>query len=67
MSASVTITHDNEYQATGQIVAAYVKQWQDGTARTAGLNPMGTLVDPERFLDDLVAAGFETISEPESA
>ena len=67
VSASVTITHDNEYQATGQIVAAYVKQWQDGTARTAGLNPMGTLVDPERFLDDLVAAGFETISEPERA
>jgi len=63
--ASVTISHPNEYEATGQIVAAFVNQWSDGTARTPGLHPMGALVDPERFLQALTAAGFETRAEPE--
>lgn len=66
-SASVTISHPDEYQATGQVVAAFVSQWSDGTARTAGLHPMGELVDPERFLRDLVTVGFETHAESKGA
>jgi len=60
---SVTVSHPNEYQATGLVVAAYVAQWSDGLgtpARAPGVHPMGMLVDPERFLKDLTAAGFAT-------
>ena len=49
-SRSVTVSHPNEYQATGQVVAAYMSQWIDGSARKPGIHAMGTLVEPERFL-----------------
>jgi hypothetical protein len=58
---SVTVSHPNEYEATGLAVAAYVSQWSDGpngAARTPGLHPMGTIVEPERVMQDLVARGF---------
>ena len=60
-SVSVTISHPNEYEATGLVVAAYASQWRDGPnarARTPGVHPMGTVVEPERFMQDLVARGF---------
>jgi len=63
--ASVTISHPNEYEATGQVVAALVNQWSDGKARAPGLHSMGALVDPEPFLQALAAVGFETRAEPE--
>ncbi|MDP9333763.1 MAG: saccharopine dehydrogenase NADP-binding domain-containing protein [Actinomycetota bacterium] len=58
---SVTVSHPNEYQATGLVLAAFVAQWVDGPAtpaRTPGLHPMGTIVEPERFMQDLAASGF---------
>ena len=39
---SVTVSHPNEYQATGLVVAAYVTQWSDGPgtpARTPAAGP----------------------------
>ena len=58
---SVTVSHPNEYQATGLAVAAFVAQWSDGPgtpARTPGLHPMGMIVEPERFMRDLISRGF---------
>lgn len=57
----VSIGHTNEYEATGQVVAAYVSQWSDPmcpSARTPGLHPMGMIVEPEPFLLDLRSRGF---------
>jgi hypothetical protein len=34
-------------------------QWSDGSARTPGIHAMGTLVEPERFLRDLAALGYQ--------
>lgn len=58
---SVRVSHANDYEATGLAVAAYVAQWSDGRdtpARTPGLHPVGMIVEPERFMRDLVARGF---------
>jgi hypothetical protein len=58
---SVTLNHQNEYQATGLVVAAFVEQWSDGPvapARTSGLHAMGIVVEPERFMRDLAVRGF---------
>jgi hypothetical protein len=57
----VSISHPNEYEATGQVVAAYISQWADPafpSARTPGLNPMGMIVEPEPFLLGLTSRGF---------
>jgi saccharopine dehydrogenase (NAD+, L-lysine-forming) len=57
----VSISHTNEYEATGLVVAAYISQWADPafpTARTSGLNPMGMIVEPEPFLLGLASRGF---------
>jgi hypothetical protein len=58
---SVTISHRNEYEATGVVVSALISQWSDGEGAPAlmpGVHPMGMIVEPERFLRDLTARGF---------
>ena len=58
---SATVSHPSEYQATGLVVGAVFSQWADGPdspARKPGMHPMGTVVDPERFMLDLAARGF---------
>jgi saccharopine dehydrogenase-like protein len=57
----VSISHTNEYEATGLVVATYISQWADPafpSARTPGLNPMGLIVEPEPFLLGLASRGF---------
>jgi saccharopine dehydrogenase (NAD+, L-lysine-forming) len=57
----VSISHGNEYEATGLVVATYISQWADPaypSARTPGLHPMGLIVEPEPFLLGLAARGF---------
>jgi Saccharopine dehydrogenase NADP binding domain len=57
----VSVSHTNEYEATGLVVAAYIEQWADSTfpsARTPGLHPMGMIVEPEPFLQGLASRNF---------
>lgn len=57
----VSISHTNEYEATGLVVATYLSQWADPTcpsARTPGMHPMGLIVEPEPFLLSLASRGF---------
>jgi hypothetical protein len=57
----VSISHKDEYEATGLVVATYVSQWADPTlpsARTPGLHPMGLIVEPEPFLQGLASRNF---------
>jgi len=57
----VSISHSNEYETTGLVVATYVSQWADPTlpsARAPGLHPMGQVVEPEPFLQGLASRGF---------
>jgi len=66
---AITMSHANEYEATGLVVAAFVAQWADGPkapARTPGIHPMGMVVEPERFVRDLAARGFVVRQEPEA-
>jgi nucleotide-binding universal stress UspA family protein len=63
----VSISHANEYEATGLVVAAYISQWADPTypsARSPGLHPMGMIVEPEPFLLDLANRGFRIEQTP---
>jgi saccharopine dehydrogenase (NAD+, L-lysine-forming) len=57
----VSVSHEDEYTATGLVVAAYISQWADPqcpSARTPGLHPMGLIVEPESFLQQLAKRGF---------
>jgi saccharopine dehydrogenase-like NADP-dependent oxidoreductase len=63
---AVTMSHPNEYQATGLVVGAFIDQWTDGPgapARTPGLHAMGTVVEPEQFARDLAARGVEVTEQ----
>jgi hypothetical protein len=57
----IVLAHTNEYEATGEVVATYVSHWADPTsgARRPGVHIMGHIVDPETFVRDLAARGFE--------
>ena len=60
-SDAITVTHADGYRGTGTVVAALVAQWRDraGTSiRVPGLHPMGMLVEPVRFIDDLRASSW---------
>jgi hypothetical protein len=57
----VVAAHANEYEATGDVVATYVSHWADpaSQARRPGVHIMGHIVDPETFVRDLAARGFD--------
>jgi hypothetical protein len=56
----VVLTHRSEYEGTGEVVATYVSHWADPAsgARRPGIHIMGHIVEPESFLRDLTARGF---------
>ena len=59
----MTARHDDVYEFTAMPIAAFLNQYLDGTVKLPGLWMMGHLVDPERFVEDLVRMGAEVEME----
>ncbi|MCP1391869.1 MAG: saccharopine dehydrogenase NADP-binding domain-containing protein [Methanothrix harundinacea] len=62
-SIRMTARHDDVYEFTAMPIAAFLNQYLDGTVKLPGLWMMGHLVDPERFVEDLVRMGAEVEME----
>lgn len=51
------IEHEDGYELTAIPVAAFLRQYLDGSARKSGLWMMGHLAEPVRLMDDMQAMG----------
>jgi len=52
-------SHDDVYEFTAMPVAAFLRQYLDGSIKRPGLSFMGRVVEPVRFLKDLEEMGAE--------
>ena len=53
----IQISHPDGYELTAIPVAAYLKQYLDGSARRAGVHMLGHLADPVRLFEDMQRMG----------
>lgn len=55
----VTVEHEDGYELTAIPVAAFLRQYLDGSARKPGLWMMGHLAEPVRLMKDMEAMGVK--------
>ncbi|MCQ3936514.1 MAG: hypothetical protein DPW18_05635 [Chloroflexi bacterium] len=58
------IAHSDGYELTAIPVAAYLRQYLDGTAHPCGIHMMGHAAEPVRLLKDMQMMGVEVIESP---
>lgn len=57
VTVRASVSHPDGYELTAIPVAAFLKQYLDGSARRPGLHMMGHLADPVRLFADMEAMG----------